>query len=549
MRFNIKQAYFPLLFSIVFITGLFLGAIFINTITDSKEKSIFQLSFKKYDKLNDIIDLIEDNYVDSVTKDHLVEEAIQSLLSKLDPHSVYISANEFKEMNESLMGNFEGIGIEFRIERDTIVVLNTISGGPSEKLGVKSGDRIIKVNDTLVAGVGISNQDAIKKLKGPKNTKVKVSISRKNSKELIDFYITRDVIPSYSIDVSYMADDDIGYIKINRFSGTTYDEFLESVHKLRFAGMKKLLIDLRGNGGGYLDAAIDIADEFLGNKELIVYTEGFNKPKTIQYANKGGSLLNIPFVILIDEWSASASEVLTGALQDNDKGLVVGKRSFGKGLVQEQIELEDGSAIRLTVSRYYTPTGRSIQRSYTNESESYYMDFYKRLVEEDDFTDIPLADTLKYFTPKGRVVYGGGGITPDIIVADTQRMSLYIQELSNKSVIYEFCFEYVDENRDLLKQKFSSAKDFNKRFLIDAEIYNVFINYVKENGIKIPEEENNKDAVIIKVLLKAYMGRNLFNNESFYPTLHIIDETYKKGLEILKNNNLYDSLQNVGLKK
>ncbi len=549
MKFNIKQIYYPVLFSFVFIAGMILGAYIINTVSDkSAEESIFQLSLKKYDKLNDVINLIRDNYVDSVTKEYLVEEAIQSLLSKLDPHSVYISANDFNEMNESLMGNFEGIGVEFRIEHDTVFVLNTISGGPSEKIGIKSGDRIVSVNDTIIAGVGISNQEVIKKLKGPKNTKVKVSILRRNNSELIDFTIIRDVIPSYSIDISYMAEDDIGYIKLNRFSGTTHDEFLEAVKKLKFAGMEKLLIDLRGNGGGYLNTAINIADEFLDKKSLIVYTEGFNKQRTYEYATKGGSLMNTPFVILIDEWSASASEVLAGALQDNDKGIIIGKRSFGKGLVQEQIELNDGSAIRLTVSRYYTPTGRSIQRPYSKESEDYYMDFYYRLIEENEFIDTMLVDTLKYYTPKGRVVYGGGGITPDIFVADTEKYSSYIQELTNKGLIYEFCFEYSDDNRDILKRRYPGAKDFNQKFFINNELYDKFIYHVLNNGVKKDTKENLKDVTLIKILLKAYIGRNLYNNEAFYPTIHSIDNTFKRGLEILKDNKLYDSIQRASYK-
>ena len=537
--------YQPIIFAFLFVIGMLFGAVLMNIRFSSKsslKESIFNFSFNKYDKLNDVINYISDNYVDSVNKETLINDAINGLLGKLDPHSAYISANELKQMNESLQGNFEGIGVEFRIEKDTVIVLNTISGGPSEKVGIKAGDRIIKVNDTLVAGVKIKNQEIVKKLKGPKNTEVKVSILRRNISELINFKIIRDVIPTYSVDIAYMVDKEIGFIMLNRFGATTYDEFIEAVNNLKFKGMKKLIVDLRGNGGGYLNAAINIANEFLEKKQLIVYTEGRNRPKTYEYATSSGSLKNTPFVLLIDEWSASASEVLAGALQDNDKGVVIGKRSFGKGLVQEQTELMDGSALRLTVARYYTPSGRSIQRPYSDNSDEYYMNFYKRFLDESDSSDTLSKHAVKYYTPKGKIVYGGGGITPDIIVNyNPNKYSKYFNQLSDKSLIYEFSFEYSDILRDSLKNIYKNAKDFNAKFIITQKVFNDFIGYAVKKGVKEDKNEKINSEFLIKIMLKAYIGRNLFSNEAFYPTIHKIDDTFLKAIEVLKDSKLYNS--------
>lgn len=525
-----------------------MGAFLTNIYKNSKGgKPFLNLDINKYDKLNDVIDIIQSSYVDSVNHDALVDDAINGLLEKLDPHSTYITADELKEQNESLYGNFEGIGVEFRIEHDTVIVLNTISGGPSEKIGIRAGDRIVKVNDTVIAGIGISNEDVVKKLKGPKNTQVKVSVLRKSIPELLHFTITRDVIPSYSVDISYMVDTEIGYIKLNRFSATTYDEFKEATQNLKLKGMKKLIIDLRGNGGGYLNAAIDIADEFLEKKKLIVYTEGVKRSRHYEYAKSKGGLIHTPFIMILDEWSASASEVLAGALQDNDMGVVIGNRSFGKGLVQEQIDLPDGSAIRLTVARYYTPSGRCIQRSYDN-SEDYFFDFYKRIVETDDSIAENPSDTEKFYTTAGRVVYGGGGITPDLIVKRT-KYNEYINMLSNKGLIYTFCFEYADNNRNTLIKNFKTASEYNGKYQIDNELFQNFISFASKNGIKASAREVQESAAIIKAEMKAYIGRNLFSNRGFYPNIHKIDETFNKAIEILKDNALYQSLQSGNAQK
>lgn len=540
--------YQPIIFSLLFVAGMFLGAI-LMTIRFAPDKSIkesfLELNVKRYDKFNDVLRYISESYVDSIDKETLINNAITGLLSKLDPHSAYIPADELKQMNESLQGNFEGIGVEFRIENDTVIVLNVISGGPSEKVGIRAGDRIVKVNDTIIAGVKITNQDVISKLKGPKDTEVKVGVFRKNVKELLVFKITRDVIPTYSLDIAYMVDKEIGYVKLNRFGATTTDEFIEAIRKLKLKGMKKLIIDLRGNGGGYLNAAIDIADEFLEKKKLIVYTEGLNRPKTYEYATDKGTLTNTPFVLLQDEWSASASEVLAGALQDNDKGVIIGKRSFGKGLVQEQIELNDGSALRLTVARYYSPTGRCIQRAYTNNSYEYYMEFYQRLIDENDSIagdDTLTKDSKKFYTPKGKVVYGGGGITPDIIVEyNPNKFSKYFNQLNNKGLIYEYSFSYADNFRDSLKNIYKDPKSFNSHFIVTPKLFNDIIVFAEKKGVTNNKNEKINSDFAIKAQLKAYIGRNLYSNEAFYPNINKIDDIFLKGVEVLKDSLEYNS--------
>lgn len=541
------KAYLPLIFALLFVAGMFAGVVMFGALTGGRMliNETLGLKNRNYDKMNDVLDYITESYVDTIEREKLVDDAITALLSKLDPHSQYITAAEFNQMNESLLGNFEGIGVEFRVEHDTVIVMNTISGGPSEKVGVKAGDRIISVNDTIIAGVGITNQEVIRKLKGPEGTEVKVGIYRKSINNVVEFTITRDVIPTYSLDIAFMADKETGYIKLNRFGATTYDEFVEAVNKLNFKGMKNLILDLRGNGGGYLNAAINIADEFLDKKQLIVYTQGLNRPKKVEYARRGGLLLETPFVILIDEWSASASEVLAGALQDNDKGIIMGRRSFGKGLVQEQIDLADGSAIRLTVARYYTPTGRSIQRAYTNDSEAYYMDFYKRFLDESEWptaNDSLAGDTVKFFTPKGKVVFGGGGILPDINVPYEQEdPSGFYRNLSEKGVIYEFAFEYADNNRDALKKMYPTAKDYNAGLNFQGQLWTDFLAFAKSKGVE-PSKETNQDAfTTIKSILKAYIGRNLYSNDAFYPNLLKYDKMYLKALEVLNDKSIYNS--------
>lgn len=539
--------YFPIYFAIALIAGIFIGRDFtVFSKVESDSTNIFKVNLSSYDKVNDVINYIYKAYVDTINRENLKEDAIKGILENLDPHSYYIAAKEFEDVNDPLLGSFDGIGIEFRIIKDTVVVLNTIPGGPSEKVGMRAGDRIVKVEGETIAGVKITNEKVIKLLKGKRGTQVNVSVHRRGVEDLIEFTITRDKIPMTSLDIAYMITDTIGYIKISRFSATTHKEFVDALISLQNKGMKKLILDLRGNGGGYLDAAIDMADEFLPSGDLLVYTKGKSRPKTTAYATSKGRFEEGGLAILIDDWSASASEIVSGAVQDNDRGWVIGRRSFGKGLVQEQIRLADGSAIRLTVARYYTPAGRCIQKPYEGGKEQYYTDFYNRFVngEVDHPDSIHFADSLKYKTEAGRTVYGGGGIMPDIFVpVDRKGDTKYFKKLVNKGLIYRFAFDYADENREYLEKNYPTKELFLQRFTINASILNKLMQYAKNNGV----EKDMKGLEIAKehitTRLKAYIGRNILSDEGFYPVLNQDDKTLQKALEVLKNN--YQVLGNL----
>lgn len=530
---NKLKVYLPLVYAGILLAGVLLG-LELGKVGNGTSFSLFKP--KPQDKINEVINYVRQNYVDTIGRNQLEEKSITGLLQSLDPHSVYISASEFHDATDPLLGGFEGIGVQFRIEHDSITVINPVSGGPSEKLGIKAGDRIVKVEGKNVAGVKITNNEVLRKLKGPKGTKVHVSIFRKGVKGLIDYTITRDVIPIYSLDVSYMIDPAIGYIRLNDFSATTHDELTKALKELNSKGMKKLILDLRGNGGGRLQAAIDVADEFLPDGKLIVYTKGIHRPKETAYATSGGLFETGELVVLIDEWSASASEIVAGAIQDNDRGLIIGRRSFGKGLVQEQLDFKDGSAIRVTVARYYTPTGRCIQKSYKNGSEDYYNDYYHRILsgEMENPDSIHFADSLKFRTPKGKIVYGGGGIMPDIYVPIGKDTTYkYFNLLANKGLIYQFAFDYTDKNR--LTLKYHSFSDFNRNFVITNPMYSDFITYTSKSGIKREGKDLSASDARVKVLLKAYIGRNILDNPGFYPLLNSIDETVLKAVSVLQS--------------
>ncbi|MFZ4400088.1 MAG: S41 family peptidase [Bacteroidales bacterium] len=525
--------YLPIIFSIVLIIGILLGILLSGSI---QHKNLFSIKNQGYDKINDVINFALQDYVDSVSKDKLQEKAINGMLQSLDPHSAYISSEEFNEVNDPLMGNFEGIGVQFKIQNDTIMVVNTVSGGPSEKAGIRAGDRIVKVDDKKVANTGIKDTDVIKKLKGKKGSTVKVGIFRRGIKNLIDFSIIRDVIPTYSIDISYMVDKQIGYIKLSKFSATTTQEFSQALNQLNRQGMQKLILDLRGNGGGYLQAAINVADEFLSDGKLIVYTEGKSRPKQYDYATKKGSSEKEKLVVLIDEWSASASEIIAGAIQDNDRGTIIGRRSFGKGLVQEQFNLSDGSAVRLTVARYHTPTGRCIQKSYKNGTEEYMNDLNQRYLngELDNPDSTKFADSLKFTTPKGKTVYGGGGIMPDIYIPLHMDKNMeYYNQLTNKGLIYQFAFDYTDKNRKLFTI-YKNADEYINKFNINDIILNEFISFAAKNGVA--KNMNNFTAAVtkIKALLKAYIGRNVYDDKGFYPVYLQTDNAFLKAVDELK---------------
>ncbi len=526
-----KQIYLPVALSLTLILGIWLGTQLVSK--NQVNNNILQIGDKSYNKIGDILDFIVQDYVDTVDFTILEDGAIVNIIEELDPHSMYISKKEFNEVNDPLVGSFEGIGISFRIEKDSITVINTIPGGPSEKVGLMAGDRIVKIDDSLVAGIGITNNGAMKLLKGKKGTKVKVSNYRRGIPKLIDFNITRDLIPTYSVDVAYMVDINIGYIKINKFSATTYEEFNEATDELMDKGMTKLILDLRGNPGGLMQAAIQISDEFLDDGELIVYTDGKNRPKRHAFATNNGQLNELDVVVLVDENSASSSEIVAGALQDNDKGIIIGRRTFGKGLVQEQISMPDGSALRLTTARYYTPTGRSIQRPYENgDSEGYYNEYYHRYAngEMTHIDSIEFADSLKFITPGGKVVYGGGGIMPDIFVPlITDSVHTYYNLLANKGLIFQFAFDYTDKNRSSLNQ-YEDFEIFDESFTMDNSTFREIVKYAKEKGIESSEEKIRISKDKIATLFKAFVGRNILDEKGFYPIYHKIDTTFNRAV-------------------
>ena len=537
-NFSRIRPYMPLIFAVVLLAGVLLGLNLRLPQSSQPEKKFFSIGFDRYDKIGDIINYVYDSYVDSVSREYLTEETIQSMLKSLDPHSAYIPASEFAEMNDPLIGSFEGIGIEFNMISDTVVVINPIAGGPSEKAGIMPGDRIVMVEDEVIAGVDMSTNDVVRKLKGRKGTEVNVKVFRRGVPELIPFKLIRDKIPSYSLDVAYMVDDEIGYIRLNKFSATTHQEFLLALERLKRDGMGKLILDLRGNGGGFLDAAIHLSDEFLEQQQLIVYTDGRRRPRTYAHARRNGGFETQPLVILIDEWSASASEIVAGAVQDNDRGLVIGRRSFGKGLVQEQVQLGDGSAMRLTVARYYTPTGRSIQKPYENGEEEYFQEFYQRFLDgELEHPDsIRFDDTLKFETPAGRIVYGGGGIMPDIFIPiETGENISFFNQVANRGLIYRFAFDYADRNRDRL-MTYDTAREFVQGFSISQRIYNEFLDFVREQGLNPAAQPESEQ--IIRNQLKAYIGRNLYGSEAFFPVLHQRDNAFARAMQVLREETI-----------
>lgn len=492
------------------------------------------------EKLGTVIDYIDKFYVNQVEKEEIVDAAIKNTLKELDPHSVYISKEEVQQMNEPLVGNFEGVGIQFNILNDTIFVVATIAGGPSEKVGILAGDKIVTINDEEVYGEEITNRDVIDRLRGEKGTEVTVGIKRNDSKSLIDFDITRDKIPLYSVDASYMATPEIGYIKVNRFAAKTPLEFKTALYELKEQGMKSLIVDLQGNSGGYLNAAFQMVDEFLDSGKLIVYTEGENSDRNEMKATAYGNYEEGNLVILIDQFSASASEILSGAVQDWDRGVIVGRRSFGKGLVQRPFSLPDGSQIRLTIANYYTPSGRFIQKPYDKGSDSYRKDILNRYEsgELTDETKIEFPDSLKFETTNGRTVYGGGGITPDVFVAlDTTQNSEYYSSVRRKGILNKFALDYVDKNRELLNEFYPDVKTFEKNFEYDGDFLDSFLKFAEDEGVEKKEEDLLKSGKVIGIQLKALIARNIFDSEAFYYIYNEnLDDTYKKAIDLIEND-------------
>jgi carboxyl-terminal processing protease len=517
----------PIFLALAIICGIFIGAIMNK---NSASSNIAQ----NYMKYAEILNYIERDYVDTVNLDDLVDYSITKMLEKLDPHTVYIPKKDIEIARSQLKGDFEGIGIEFNIIKDTLYVVTPINGGPSETAGLMAGDKIVKVDDKVIAGIGITNSDVFKKLRGPKGSQVKLTIKRRGIQKPLDFMIIRDKIPTYSVDVSYMADPETGYIKVTNFAENTYTEFKSAITKLNAQGMKRLILDLRDNPGGYLDRATKMADEFLPDHKLIVYTDG-KEPRYDQRYNAEftGDFEKGALIVLINEGSASASEIVSGALQDNDRALIVGRRSFGKGLVQMPIPLNDGSEIRLTISRYYTPSGRSIQKPYNpNNIDDYGSDLSKRYKQGEFFhaDSIKFNDSLKFKTSKGRIVYGGGGIMPDIFVPrDTTEYTSYLVDLFNKNILREYTLDYYTNN----KKELSAMKleDFKAKFKVNEQMMNDVLSLAGKSGIKFKEAEYNKSKNYIKLNLKAYIARSLYGNNGFYNVLNDGDEIYQAAIK------------------
>jgi carboxyl-terminal processing protease len=533
-----QQIRLPLILALAISAGIWIGATFAEPKTERND-----LKAAIY-KLQEIITYINRDYVDSVNTNELVEFGIQSMLEKLDPHSSYIPAKDATLAKSQLDGEFDGIGVEFGIIRDTIYVVAPLSGGPSEKLGIQSGDQIIKVDGKTVAGTGITNRDVFDLLRGPRGSVVNVDIKRKNQNELIPYEIKRDKIPQYSINATYMVNDEIGYIKVTRFAATTHEEFKKAVSELTEQGMKKLILDLQSNPGGYMGAAINIADEILNENALIVSQQGkLNRYNQKAYAVKPGLFENGSVIILINEGSASASEIVAGAIQDNDRGLIVGRRSFGKGLVQMPIDLSDGAELRLTIARYYTPSGRSIQKPY-GDDQDYSSDWSNRFEHGEFFTadSIKFNDSLRYETKAGRAVYGGGGIMPDFFVPlDTAMSSVYVNRLFNTDSSREFILDYLDKN----KKKFEgmSFDEYYSKYQVSEEMLQGLIKVGEKNKVKFDEKDYKKSKDYLKILLKAHMGRNIYDDNAFYKVINDINEIYLQALNLFEEAEKLASIE------
>ncbi|MDN3687042.1 S41 family peptidase [Cyclobacterium jeungdonense] len=529
------QIRLPLFLALGISAGIWIGATFAEPKTDRND-----LKSAIY-KVQEIITYINRDYVDSVDTNELVEFGIEKMLGKLDPHSSYIPAEDAALAKSQLEGEFDGIGIEFGILRDTIYVVSPLTGGPSEKVGLLPGDQIVKVDGETVAGTGVTNRDVFDLLRGPKGSEVVIDIKRKNESDLLEYKIIRDKIPQYSVNASYMIDNETGYIKITRFAANTHEEFRSALQELKGEGMERLILDLQGNPGGYMGAAINIADEILSDNAVIVSQEG----KLKRYSQKArairpGAFEDGSVVVLVNEGSASASEIVAGALQDNDRGLIVGRRTFGKGLVQMPIDLSDGAELRLTIARYYTPSGRSIQKPYGEDEEEYAMDYYNRLEHGEFFNadSIEFNDSLKYETVKGRTVYGGGGIMPDYFVPlDTSMTSSYVSRLFSSESWREFILDYLDTNKRTFENM--SFEEFDNDFNVSDAMLNSLVKTGEKYDVTYNEKDFNKSKVYLKILLKAHMARNIYDDNAFYKVINDINEVYQQAIKLLdKAENL-----------
>ncbi len=498
-----------------------------------------------YEKFDRLLQLIDYAYVESVDQPKIVEDAIVNVLKELDPHSTYISKKDIEKTNEPLVGNFEGVGIQFQLFHDTILVVSPVPGGPSDKLGILPGDKIVKINGIDAFGSKVNNQYVLDRLRGPKGTKVVVDIFRKGRKDLIEYSITRDKIPLNSIDATYMVSSDIGYVKLTRFARTSTDEFLDAIAQLKKEGMKNLILDLRNNSGGYLDIAFELADQFLPAGKLIVYTQGIHSPKQDFVATSQGSFESGKLVVLIDEGSASASEIVSGAVQDWDRGIVMGRRSFGKGLVQRPFLLPDSSMVRLTTARYYTPSGRCIQKSYEDGADQYYTEVFNRFKHDEMFhaDSIKMPDSLKYFTHNKRVVFGGGGIMPDVFIPlDTSFVSKYYTDVFRKGLLNDFVLQYVEGNRENMLTLYPNTKSFIAGSTDDSKLLNDFVEFAATKAVPRDEKGLQASGLQIKTVLKGLIARNLYNVSAYFEVISSTDDDIKKAVEVIGDDAMFRKL-------
>lgn len=527
----------PLVIAVSVVVGILIGTFYAKHYGGNRLGIINGSS----NKLNALLRVIDDQYVDTVNMTDLVEKAMPQILAELDPHSVYIPAQNLEEVNSELEGSFSGIGVQFTIQEDTIHVNSVIKGGPSEKVGMMAGDRIVMVNDSLFVGKGLTNEKAIRNLKGPKGSQVKLGVKRNGEKDLLDFTITRGDIPQNTVDAAYMLNEKFGYVQVSKFGRTTHVELLNALAMLNHQGCEGLIIDLRENTGGYMEAATRMVNEFLPEGKLIVYTEGRKYPRMEEYANGTGSCQNMPLIVLVDEGSASASEIFAGAIQDNDRGTIVGRRSFGKGLVQQPIDFSDGSAIRLTIARYYTPSGRCIQRPYENGKDSKYeMDWINRYEHGEFFSkdSIKMNEDLRYSTNLGRPVYGGGGIMPDVFVPqDTTGVTSYLIDVSNRGLLIQFSFRYTDQNRQKML-KYEDEESLNK-YLLRQGIVDQFIRFADSKGIKRRNLLIQKSHKLLEKYLCGNIIYNMLGREQYIRYLNHDDEAVKKALDILERGEAF----------
>lgn len=537
-----KNSRHNILFPLVLAAGVLFGIMFGQYLGRNRAQTQMRAILSRSglgaaNKLVQTCMLVEGRFVDSISMDSLSELVIPLMMRELDPHSVYIPAREMQEVNEPLEGEFDGIGVMFNAATDTVIVLSVIPNGPSAKAGIAAGDRIILIDGDTVAGVKMPQNDIVKRLRGPRGTEVRLSLQRRGIDDPVEVTVVRDAIPIESMESAFMANGDTGYVRLSQFARTSYAELMKALAELRDEGMRKLIFDLRGNSGGYLDQAILIANEFLPAGRLIVYTEDRDRRQVKEFSDGTGTAADISLAVLIDEGSASSSEILAGAVQDNDRGTIIGRRSFGKGLVQHQLPYADGSALRLTVARYYTPTGRSIQKPYVNgDDEDYEMDMVRRYRNNEFFSQdsIRFADSLKFTTPAGRTVYGGGGIMPDVFVPmDTTDITKYYVEVTGRNILYRYTIEYADAHREALNGVHTLGE---LTALLDADkgMFDDFVRYAAAKGVKPVPSEIARSRKIMEAQLRAYIGRNTpLEDDGFYYNIFPIDNVVQEALKLL----------------